>query len=239
MKKLLILAIIILSVFLIYFFFNTNQKVYSAVGDFYAAGLNSDNSYEYGYPDYIKDIYKENNVLKYYDNNYTKDSYSIEKMRLDIKNNDFKVEKGTTISVKKVLREADILTITIGMNDLLEYLNLRKIDDLEYLNKLDIDKGLIDIEQDLNKLILEIRKYAKRDIILVGYYFPNKKNYPNIYYVSKQFDNIYNKISKKYKIEYISSNYLLKNQKSNEIYPSYKMYKFLATSISKVLQKNK
>ena len=236
MKKLLILALIILSIFLIYYIFNNNKKVYSAVGDFYANGINSDNNYRYGYPDYMKDIYKEKDELKYFDKSYINDNYSITKMLQDIKYNDFKIENGKTISLKKTLREADILTITIGFNDLLDKLEINDIKNLEYTNQSIINNKLSEVKNDLNKLILEIKKYSKKDIILVGYCFKDKKNYPNINYISQELDNIYQEVATKNKIINISSIKKLNTYNTNDnIYPNYKMYKDLANKIIKEL----
>lgn len=236
MKKLLILILIILSVILIYYIFKNDKKTYTAVGDFYANGMNSYNDYRYGYVKYLRDILEEKDKLKAFSDAYIKNNYSIEKMLNDIKNNDFKTTNGVTTSVKQVLREADILTITIGINDLLDRTNIKDIKELEYVPKKDLDKELTTIKKDLNRLILEIKKYSKKDIILVGYYFPNKIDYPNSYYISKKFDAIYKHIANKNDLKFISSNNTLKYENINEIYPNYKMYKELAKQISKNLQ---
>ena len=236
MKKLIILILVILSIFLIYYCFNTNKKTYIAIGDFFANGINPDNEYRYGYPEYLRDIYSKKDKLKYFDKNYAKDNYSIEKMLQDIKNNDFKVENGQTISVKKVLREADIVTITLGINDLLERTNKNNIKELEYIDKTILDKNIKEISDDLNKLIKEIKKYSKKDIVLVGYYFPNKQDYNNLNYISKKLDKLYKKTATKYKVKYLLPNEVL-NQNNEHIYPNYKMYKTIGNRLFKMLQK--
>ena len=105
LKGILTIIFIIFITISIYYVFDPKQKTYIAMGDFYALGINSNNSYEYGYPDYIRDNLNSERKLKYFDKTYTKEKYTIKEMIKDIENNDFIISNGNTISIKRLLRE--------------------------------------------------------------------------------------------------------------------------------------
>lgn len=235
LKGLITIIFIILITIAIYYVFDPNQKTYIAMGDFYAIGVNSDNEYIYGYPDYIRDYYNNERKLKYFDKTYTKKDYTIKEMQKDLSTNDFKIVNGNTISIKRLLRESDLLTITIGMNDVLKYLNINRMQDLEYKTKKQIDEALTNTKKDLEKLILEINKYAKGKVIFVDYYFPGYEEYENTYYTVNNMNYIYQNLSNKYNIDYFKTTNLFNKTKNNtkNLYPNYKIYKKIAKNITK------
>lgn len=235
LKGLITIIFIVLITIAIYYVFDPKQKTYIAMGDFFATGVNADNEYAYGYPDYIRDNYNNERKLKYFDKTYTNNDYTIKEIKKDLSNNDFKIVNGNTISIKRLLRESDILTITIGINDILKYLNINRIQDLEYKPKQQIDEALTNAKKDLEELIKEINKYAKGKIIFVGYYFPGYEEYENTYYTVNNMNYMYQNLSSKYNIDYFKTTNLFNKTENitKNLYPNYKIYKKIAQNITK------
>lgn len=158
--KILILLLISLSV---YFIYNTKSKRtinYVSLGDGFASGINAYHEKSYGYSDYLKDYLKKEHILGNY-NNFSYEDMMIKDIKKDIiinvhNNND---------NIKRALREADLLTISVGINDLIYEMNVNNVD-----SKLTQEKILTKIVNKIEESIKEIKKYYQKDIYLVGYY---------------------------------------------------------------------
>ena len=227
--KLTCLGIIILLVFEIYVFAKSNKINYVALGDALTLGENPYGEIGYSYSDYIKDYLKENKHLRKYTKEYAKSDNTATLLRERIKNNP---------KLKKVLRESDLVTMTIGRNDLYNRFDGRDID----VNKiLELKKDIEKIEPDIDNLIKEVRKYAKKDLIIIGYYNP----IPFLFNISSKdldklfayIDSKYISICREYKCKYISTYELFKNNSylpnPKSIYPNTKGYKAIADLIIK------
>lgn len=171
-----------LSLFLIviyYIYINVNPPIeYLDLGDNYKENRT------YHYYDYITNYLRKKNKLKNF-NNYTSDDYLIEDIYNEISNS----------SLKKDLREAKILTISIGKNNIL-YLKGKGKSNKEIKNS---------IKTNIEELIKEIRKYYKRDIYLLG--IENKNTYQD---VTNDINRLYRKEAKRIpKLYYIETNNLL------------------------------
>ena len=161
MKKIIIVLIILISLFLIYNFFNKESINYVAIGDTLNRGINSYNTFGYGYNDYLKNYLVNNNLL----NNFNDKFYntSISNLTRDILNNQTIICNNKEINIKKTLRESDVLVIGIGMDELAYFFNN------DYLNINDNFNNFID---NLQEFIKVVREYAKNKIIFLGYYNP-------------------------------------------------------------------
>ena len=171
-----------LSLFLIVIYFiyiNVNPSIeYLDLGDNYKENRT------YHYYDYITNYLRNKNTLKNF-NKYTSDDYLIEDIYNEISNS----------SLKKDLREAKILTISIGKNNIL-YLKGKGKSNKEIKNS---------IKTNIEKLIKEIRKYYKRDIYLLE--VDNKNTYQDI---TNDINRLYRKEAKRIpKLYYIETNNLL------------------------------
>ena len=81
MHKLIKLAVLILSVPIIFIIYKGNNKNYiniTILGDGLSQGINSYETIDYGYGDYLKDYYQNKNLLKNYSKDFTKSDMSIE-----------------------------------------------------------------------------------------------------------------------------------------------------------------
>lgn len=221
--KLSILFFIILLVFLIYKLFKTDKINYISLGDTYSLGVNPYGEISYGYSDYLKDRLK----VKYYTKEYSKDIYDTTSLLKEITINN---------SLKKDLRESNLVTISIGIYDFLNK-NTLKVD---INNLLELKETINKIIPNIDKCIKEIRKYAKNDVIIIGYYNP----VPFLFNTSsndldtlfKYIDTEYEKIANKYDCMYISTYLLFKNNKEllpnpNNIHPSSTGYKLISDLI--------
>ena len=171
--KLFVLAISLVLVFTIYWIYKENNSdiYYVALGDSLVEGMDPYGVIGYSYSDYIRDYLKENNRLKFYTKEFSKTGYTTNDLKNDIENNKSIKLKDRNLSIKEALRESDLVTITIGANDFLRGLSINdlytSLDDLqESKRKIDV------IGKDVKDVIKVVKKYAKKQIILVGYYNP-------------------------------------------------------------------
>ncbi len=171
-SKLLIFILVCLSIFLIFKLNNHHNITYMSLGDSFALGENAYSQVDYGYSDYVKDYLSEEQKLNKYIKSFSKKDASISSLYQDIVLNKKIVLDEKEYNIKQTLRESNILTISIGLNDLIYKLSIANS-----LNDTTIDRIISEIEADFNQLITEIRKYYPNDIYVVGYYNVYKDSY--------------------------------------------------------------
>ena len=129
------------------------------------------------------------------------------KILLDEKTN----YKNRKINLKNILSESDIITMSIGLNDLIYKLSI-----LDTTSIKKIDKVVDETYSDFISLLTEIKKYYKEDIYLIGYYTSPKYGYKVNYAIEK--------LNEKYKntpeIVYVSTDNFLNNNKNYLVNPN-------------------
>lgn len=229
-KLLLLVILIIVCVFTIYKLFNNDKISYIALGDSLAEGMNPYGEVSYGYADFIKESIENKNKLENYTKEYTETGYTTEDIINELK---------LSSELKRDLRESDLVTISIGANDFLNSINTKNIK----LTDIPIYKAKIEeIMPNIDKCIEEIRKYAKENLIIVGYYNP----IPFLFNTSGSdldtlfayIDEEYSNIAKKYDCKYVSLYQLFKNNSNYlpnpmDIHPSIEGYKAISDEILK------
>ena len=117
MKKLIYIGTIFFIVFLIYYF-NASKKVYYvSIGDYLSYGINNFENLGNGYSDNLRKKYS-NNLGKYI--NYSSiDDYRVMDLINDINYNKEVIYKNKKYKLQNLLIKANIITISIGMNDLI------------------------------------------------------------------------------------------------------------------------
>lgn len=164
MKKYLKLLVLMLTCSIIYLIYckQDEKLVYTSIGDGFARGISPYGETNYGYSNYISDyLTKEEKLRKSYLDFSSKDM-KINDLENMILINSYDNNQN---NIKQVLRETDLLTISVGINDLIYQTSL------DY-PKTDSKKRqiLTEIVDNFDKLILEIKKYYKNKIYIVGYY---------------------------------------------------------------------
>ena len=203
MKKIIIPILIIFLVFIIYKFNENNLIDYMVIGDSISLGINSYGNKTYGYNDYLKSYLENNNMLHQYNNYFSKDGYTIEELNNDIETNKNIIYNDKTYNIKKELREADLLTISIGMDEIVKIIN--KDDNFNNIKK-DIDK----IVNSMDNLLKKIKELSKSKIILIGYYNLDNNYNQNTDKIFAYIKDEYLKLAKKYNIEYVDIYELIK-----------------------------
>jgi len=227
MKKILTLGIIILSIFIIYLTTIDRKVYFLALGDQISLGQTTDNN-EKNYNEYSTEYLKQKNKLEKSITEFSQQGYRITDIINDIKNNK---ELNNKITIKNALIKADLVTISIGTNDI-----ITKIDTENKLNNIDYNrlyKNIKEILIDLEKLFDILRQYCKEDIILVGINIntTDKKINEMIKFTNEKFKEI----SNKYRIIYIDC---LEEKIENKIYPTKENYKELGDRIIEIINKN-
>lgn len=195
-KKILVLLGILLfvsvGVFIIYKGTYKEQFNYVVLGDSLSAGRNPYGIDDYGYADYVRDYLKQKNKLGSY-LSYAISGYTIGDVKNDIDLNRSIKVNGKSQNIKKALRDSNIVTISIGGNDLLKGINISSMPQL-VSNKEFLEQRIDDIIVKLDDLFRLIKKYAKGNIVVVGYYNP----LPHLEKYKNDMDKIISLIDKKY-----------------------------------------
>lgn len=194
MKKILIIGLIFLFVFLIYLV-NMDKKVYYvALGDSLEKEyLNSREVYGYSY--YVKKYLKDADVLERYSDDFARTNSRITDILNDIRNNKKVTTPKGTFNIKNALIKADLVTLNINYNDI-----FNKLDDNIYTDLYDYIDGLA---TNLDKLFKLMREYCKEDIIFISF----SKGYENISEdgldVLEYLTNKYKSVCRDYDIIYL------------------------------------
>ena len=228
MKKTLTLIIIALAVLLIYLGFMDKDINYLSLGDSLANGISGIGVKDYGYTDYVKDYLNNKELLDNYTYFIDNDNRSIDIIK-SIEDN-IKIDNKT---MQNALIKADIITISIGMNDLFSNITFNhdfSINDL--YNKFD------EFSNDLNKLFKLLRDYSKEEIIFIGFYNCLKDEDLNEFfmYINEQTKKICNN----YNIDYLDLyNEFNDNKYFNSIidsFPNKIGYELIADKIIAILE---
>ena len=195
LKIALFFSIIVLSIFLIYLTTMDKEISYVALGDYLTVGVSANESDEYSYSDYLYAYLKQNNIVSEYIDDFSDSTYRTTDLIRDIKDNKKIMVNDKEKTLKNVLIKADLLTVSIGTNDVISILSSENISTnlYDYL-----DTILVDIDE----LFVLLRQYCKEDIIVIGYYNP--------YYGNKKYDSAFsymntnvNYLAQKYNIKYV------------------------------------
>lgn len=230
--KLIIFLLVIFVIFLIYKENHNHYFNYTSLGDGYALGINSYSEIDYGYSDYIKDELLTDKRLKLYTKDFSKKDQSIEHLYESITTNEKITIDSMEINLKQTLRESNLITMTIGLNDLIYHVAITP-----EMSEYQLNKIIEEIDNNLNKLIKEIKKYYPKTIYIIGY--------PNIpienIYIKEGIDKLNELYQNTKGVTYISTTDIISNSdflNPNNIYPSKEGYKKIADKVLQKLNKN-
>ena len=230
--KLIIFLLVIFVIFLIYKENHNHYFNYTSLGDGYALGINSYSEIDYGYSDYIKDELLTDKRLKLYTKDFSKKDQSIEHLYESITTNEKITIDSMEINLKQTLRESNLITMTIGLNDLIYHVAITP-----EMSEYQLNKIIEEIDNNLNKLIKENKKYYPKTIYIIGY--------PNIpienIYIKEGIDKLNELYQNTKGITYIATTDVIYNSdflNPNNIYPSKEGYKKIADKVLQKLNKN-
>lgn len=168
----LLIGFIITGLILVFIFFLTRDRkiYYLSLGDSLAAGQTPNNTISESYGDYVADYLKDKKVLEFYTKDFAKSGYRSIDLLNDLNNNKKIKVDGKEITLKHALIKADIVTVSIGSNDLFYKLNIGNEFDLNEMD--DIYTYIDESINDVNKLLFELRKSCKEQIMVFGFYNP-------------------------------------------------------------------
>ena len=235
MKKIICLLIICLLVYTIYYFNHTDKITYVSIGDSLSVGIDSNGNTNYGYSTYLSNYLKDKDLLKSYNNYFSTSGTRIVDLKSKLETNWTIKKDGKSLSLKKCLREADLVTLSVGMDDMLTSLTLSTVS-VENLSNKEISTIVDKTIEELDALFKELRKYAKEDIIFIGFYSPLEEETLTIERLYTYLITKTKNLCKTYDIDYLDIYNLFKKNKdyinnSTNIYPTTEAYQMIATKI--------
>jgi len=213
MKKIILILFLFLSCYLIYNLTEKKDLSYLVIGNKIA-----DNPY-----------FKDNKKISIYNNDFINEDYRIIDLINVIKYNEEIEKNNKKISIHRLLKNADILIVSIGMNDIYYKLNSDTKNIYTYIN---------DMVNNMETLLSEIDRYNYKKVFVLGYYNINNTNNDIFTYLNYKIEKIVNE----YQYEYIELNNILKNnpnmyQKSNNFGLNNKGYNEINKIIVEKLKK--
>lgn len=232
LKIALFFSIVILSIFLIYLSTIDKSISYVAIGDFLTVGVTAGEEENHSFTDYVYEYLNEKNVVNEYIKDFSDNTYRTTDLIRDIKDNKKITIDNKERTLKNVLIKADLLTVSVGTNDVISIMASENINNnfYDYLDSILVD---------MDELFGLVRQYCKEDIIVIGYYNP--------YYGNRRYESAFSymntKVSylaNKYNIKYVDIYNLYENNLDflpviNDIHPSSVGYSSIFDQIKPVL----
>ena len=182
MKKIILILFLFLSCFLVYQITEVKSLSVLVLGDSI-----SDNKY-----------IKSNKIITEYNNNYVNKDYRIIDLLNIIKYNEELEINNKKISIHRLMKNTDIIILSIGMNDIYSKLNDNTKDIYTYINNM---------VNNMDSLLSQMNRYNYKQVFVLGYYNITT-SYSDIFtYLNYKTK----KVTQKYNFEYIELNHILGN----------------------------
>ena len=165
-KKIIIIALLgsILSI-IIYFYTRKEEINIVSLGDGTSIGMTPYNIEGYSYNDYLKNTYDNIHKLnKYYE--FGSFGKTARELIYEIKENKSKSFKDDKIEIQRAINEADILTISIGMDELSE----------DKITK----QMILEYEDEIKELFSMINMLNNKEVFIIGLYTIKKEELASI-----------------------------------------------------------
>lgn len=172
---------------IIYFYTDKDNLNVLALGDGISTGMTSYHIEGYDYNEYLVEFLNENKQLEHYYKNFNEVDETASSLLNKINNNIENIDK--KIKLKQAIKEADIITLTLGMDELNNYAkksNLGSTKISGYLNKYE-------------EVIKALRKLNNKDIYLIGVYETTLLNEAKVKKINEELNNL----CKQYNMTYI------------------------------------
>lgn len=224
-----ILLLITLSIIFIMTIKKDDNVSYISLGDGLSKGINYNNYESIGFSDIISENLRKKDKLKFYTKNFSNIDNRITDLIDDINKNISTTINGKEITIQNAIKNANLITLSIGMNEIMYKYSSNINDGYMYSY---IDECMNDIKILLNK----IKKLNNKDIYLLGYYNPTTDL--SLDKFIKYSNNKLIDICKEYEIKFINLHNIFKNNKhliynQKNYYPNQDGYKLIANQILK------
>ena len=157
MKKVILILILFLSCYFIYNQTSNDKLYYLTIGDSLSKGTNEYGIVSYGYNEYVREYLEENKKLEGFNKTFTDNDYRIIDIIKILEYN----EKKDNYSLNRLIKKADIITISLGMNEL--YYKLEK-------NNQNIYTYIDNMIKNYYKLSNYINKFHHNKVYVLGFY---------------------------------------------------------------------
>lgn len=204
LKTIIVLLCIIFTIFFIYLTTLDRKVYYLSIGDYITTGMDE----KFTWNQKIVNELKKKKKFEVYINEFSNMNLRTTDLIYQIKNNEKKIVNGEEKSIKNALIKADLVTLSIGMNDFLYKMNL----DVEEFSMEELYDYVDEMSEDTDTLLRLLREYCKEDIMMTNYYVPRNMNSDKankmIYYANKRLESM----AEAYQIEIIDlSTYTVNN----------------------------
>ena len=227
MKKVFLILTLFMSCYFIYTKTEGDKKNYLVIGDSLSKGINEYGVVSYGYSDFIKDYLEDKKILKNYNKTYTDVNYKLSDIVKILEYNESK----NNMSLNRLIKEADIITISLGIDEI--YYKINK-------NNQNIYTYIDNMISDYNKILNYISKFHHDKVYILGYYNTTKNNIDIFNYANYKLEVL----TKKYNYTYIDLAKILDNnptyisQISNNYMPNIRGYEKISQIIVENLKNN-
>ena len=195
LKTIIVLLCIIFTIFFIYLTTLDRKVYYLSIGDYITTGMDE----KFTWNQKIVNELKKKKKFEVYINEFSNMNLRTTDLIYQIKNNEKKMVNGEEKSIKNALIKADLVTLSIGMNDFLYKMNL----DVEEFSMEELYDYVDEMSEDTDILLRLLREYCKEDIMMTNYYVPRNLNSDKankmIYYANKRLESM----AEAYQIEII------------------------------------
>ncbi len=166
-KKIIALTILgaIISVF-IYFFTQSEEVTIVSIGDGLSLGMTPYGIEGKSFNDYLKEAYENKHKLKTYIHEFSTAGKTVKELIYEIKENISLTIKNKKIKIQQAIHEADILTISIGMDELANKKITNKIKN-EYLDDLEELLSMIKCLNNKKVIVLGLYKWKNNDLLTI------------------------------------------------------------------------
>ena len=225
MKYKILIIIILGTLFtsIIYFYTDKDNLNILALGDGISTGMTSYHLEGYDYNEYLSEYLNENKRLENYYKNFNEVDETASNLVNKINNNIESIDK--KIKIKQAIKEADIITISLGMDELNNYAKKNNLGSTKingYLQKYD-------------EVLKMIRKFNDKKIYLIGLYETNLINEIKINKINEELKNL----AKKYNTTFIDIENIIENKEyfsGNDYYINYKGQEYIFNKIRDTLE---